>query len=247
MLEDGKLSRADPVFFEVNVLAIDFGVMLTEYLQEAEKNKSKTRSIGKYYASELGNECLRQSYYRYTLNHEIEPFTLGVFALGNILHDFLGNVYKIQLEKDGHVVELEKEVPPYKNKQFEIHGRADMLVDESLVVDIKTVSPNAFKFGSLPYESHKSQVMFYMHQLAADEAGIIYVDKYALRIVPYVVEYEPKLFRSSVSQIRNLHKSLLSGELPPRHEAFPKKYPCSYCPYQLECEKNGPQKEGLDG
>jgi len=205
----------------------------TVFLQEKRREDSRPREIGVYYASELGAECLRQSYYRYTVPKEIDEFTLGVFTIGELIHSWLEENFKACLQD----VETEVEVPPYKTAGFEVHGRADMVVAERFVVDFKTVSPNAFRYGDLPHLSHLKQLNFYMRQLRIREGAILYVDKYALRLQAYSARYDPKLFKASIRQIRRLHRALTKKQLPPRHPSFPDKYPCSYCHYREECAK----------
>jgi len=214
----------------------DFSRLVVEYLEARRAEKYKPRQIGIYYASELGSECLRQSYFRYTIEKPLESFTLGVFAIGDLLHDWFEKAIKEVLGKQGHKVEVEKEVPPYKCDIFEIHGRADLYVDECFVADIKTVSPNTFKY-QLPKQPHIAQINFYMHQLRAEKGIIIYLDKYALRIRHYEVSFDPDLFDQSISQIRRLHDYLIEKKIPSRCESYPDKYPCTYCNYREECEE----------
>jgi CRISPR/Cas system-associated exonuclease Cas4 (RecB family) len=211
---------------------IDFAKAVEKILVSEREEDSKPRQIGTYYASELGSECMRQTYYRYAVPKDPDVFSLGVFKLGDIIHDYLEKALKEHLEN----AEVEVEIPPYKNRQYEIHGRADLVIPEQLVVDIKTVSPNAYKYGGLPYMSHRVQINFYMHQLALPKAAIIYVDKYALRIEPYEVLYDQKLFRETIRKTTSLHKALTAKQPPEKHPNHPKGYPCSYCHYKEECQ-----------
>jgi len=215
---------------------LDFSRLIVEYLEARRAEEHKPRKIGVYYASELGSECLRQSYFRYTVEKPLESFTLGVFTIGDLLHDWFEESIKEILEEQGHKVEIEKEVPPYKYDLFEIHGRADLYIDDSFVVDIKTVSPNTFKY-QLPKQPHIAQVNFYIHQLEAEKGAIIYLDKYALRIRNYEVAFDIQLFDSSIKLVRHLHEHLIHRVIPERCESYPDKYPCTYCNYREECEE----------
>jgi len=212
---------------------VDFGILLAGFLERKRSEDRKAPQKGVYYASDLGAECMRQCFYRYSVDKPVDPFTLGVFELGSVLHEWFGGVVKEAL---GGEVDLEKEVPPYRNHSFEVHGRADIVL-RGLVVDVKTVSPNAFRHGGLPYGHHVAQVNFYMRQLGVQDAQIVYLDKYALRVESYALKFDPRLFRESMNQVRRLNSHLKDKTAPPRCAAYPSRFPCTYCNFREECKQ----------
>jgi hypothetical protein len=213
---------------------LDFPRIIAEHLEQLNSEDPHPRQVGVYHASELGAECLRQLHLRYLHpDKKPSPFTLGVFKMGDLIHKWLGEVFK---ERFGEVnVELEVEVPTYVGEGFEVHGRADVVRNRCFVVDFKTCTVNAFKYGDLPDDSHTTQLNFYLHQLGIDEGAVLYVEKYALRAEPRPVEHSLDLLNESIRKIRRLHWGLLGNRLPERHYNFPSLYPCTCCNYKEEC------------
>ena len=209
---------------------LDFAHILGEYLRES--REERPRRIGVYNASEIGGECLRQLYLRYDAPRPFDQFTLGVFKIGNILHDWAGVLFREYFERGGRRVEVEKSVPPYHYGDWEIHGRADLVLDD-LVVDFKTVSPNMLR-KKLPLESHRVQLNYYLGQLGVGRGIVLYIDKYALRLVSRWIEYDPRLFDETMRRVAILHSSLLDGAMPPRCSGYPTEYPCTWCDYRRE-------------
>lgn len=78
--------------------------LMDEHLKEREE---RVRKVGVYYVSELGGECLRQLFFRYTVNKPLDLFTLGVFKIGTVIHDLAESVFKEKFGLDGFKIECE--------------------------------------------------------------------------------------------------------------------------------------------
>ena len=68
---------------------VDVGNIIDEYLEE----KSRPKTIGAYYPSEIGM-CMRRSYYSYFISKPTETSALRIFALGNNVHEFIAKALK---------------------------------------------------------------------------------------------------------------------------------------------------------
>ncbi|MEM0143840.1 MAG: hypothetical protein QXL94_07865, partial [Candidatus Parvarchaeum sp.] len=68
---------------------IDVGDIIDEYLNE----KTRPKTIGAYYPSEIGM-CIRRSYYSYFITKPTETSALRIFALGNNVHEFIAKALK---------------------------------------------------------------------------------------------------------------------------------------------------------
>jgi len=229
---------------------VDFDAAIDQFLEVDRSGEHRGRRVGVYYASELGFPCLRSLFLRYRHpKKKLSKRTLRVFHLGNMIHDFVEDVFE-NSENSFVVDETEKRVAQVyragpKKFHFEIHGRVDAVIvnrevehcDEPMAVEIKSCAPNMFKYGDLPKSSHVTQLMFYLKQLGLERGYVLYVEKYGLRTRSCLVKYDAEIYNQLVKRARQLHYALVKEKAPPRHESFPSKFPCSYCEVKEECKK----------
>jgi len=216
----------------------DFNEMVTTYIK---RTSSHTKSIGRYYPSEIGG-CLRKTWYGYNYPKEIQPELLKIFEMGNMLHDFVVKV--LESEKNKDVQLLQSEFPlKIETADFVISGRVDDLVlvktsGKTIVVEVK--STKSIDYVNEASEAHEMQLQLYMHATGIHNGIVLYVDKSNLQSKQFLVEYSEDKVNEIMERFRQLHQ-LLSSKLLPLDEAKrndKKNWLCRFCEYADKCEKN---------
>jgi len=215
---------------------IDFGKLIDRHLERGMRPKD----IGRYYPSEVGS-CLRKVWFSYKNPKEMDPETVRVFKVGNMLHDFVSEVLRSEKNPDIRLVQSEA---PFKleARDFTISGRVDdvILVEKSgeqVLVEVKTTKMVSMtKEASQP---HVMQLQLYMHALNIHKGIVLYIEKNSLKTKEFDVDYQPEKYAMIIERFNMLHKHLKSGELPaPEAREDPNmKWLCGYCEYKEECKQ----------
>ena len=213
---------------------IDFDEMINNYLKREERKKQ----IGRYYPSEIGG-CLRKIWFSYKFPKKLDPETIKIFEMGNILHEFVVDVLKS--EKNPHI-ELKEAEKPFKMEinGFTISGRIDNIIflksdNETVLVEVKSTSDvnNLVKAK----KEHQMQLQLYMFAINIRKGLLLYLDKKKLRSKVFTVKYDELEALHALERFSTLHKHLTSGKVP---IAEAKKHPrkswlCNYCEYKKLC------------
>jgi CRISPR/Cas system-associated exonuclease Cas4 (RecB family) len=215
---------------------IDFGKLIDRHLERGMRPKD----IGRYYPSEVGS-CLRKVWFSYKNPKEMDPETVRIFKVGNMLHDFVSEVLRSEKNPDIKLVQSEA---PFKleARDFTISGRVDdvILVEKSgerVLVEVKTTKMVSMtKEASQP---HLMQLQLYMHALNIHKGIVLYIEKNSLQTKEFDVEYQPEKYAMIIERFNRLHKHLKSGALPaPEAKDDPSmKWMCGYCEYKEECKQ----------
>ena len=127
---------------------VDVGNIIDEYLEE----KSRPKTIGAYYPSEIGM-CMRRSYYSYFISKPTETSALRIFALGNNVHEFIAKT----LKGSSTLAVAEEEKPirityADENTKFTIYGRIDDYIEtktgKKIIIEAKYNEICILCFGS---------------------------------------------------------------------------------------------------
>ena len=206
------------------------------------KRERKQKDIGRYYPSEIGN-CIRKVWYSYKYPMEIEPDRLKVFEIGNILHEFIIQVFKN--EKNINSIKFVSSELPFKlqQKDFVVSGRLDDIVvakedDKMTIIEVKTVRD--MRSTKNPNKNHVMQLQFYMHATGIKDGIILYVDKTNLKTKAFEIPYDEKHSLDILKRFSILHE-LLKKDVLPIDEAKQSKdtiWMCNACEYRAKCDRN---------
>ena len=220
------------------VLIIDFDKLIEAHL----KRERKPKEIGRYYPSEIGS-CIRKVWYSYKYPMEIEPDRLKIFEIGNILHDFIIQVFKSEKNVDS-INFLESELPFKMDlKDFIISGRLDDVLiakedNRKMIIEVKSIKD--IRIALTPNKTHVMQLQLYMHATGIHSGIILYVDKMNLKTKAFEIPYEEKHSLDILKRFRTLDE-LLKKDVLPIDEAKQSKdtiWMCNMCEYRAKCDRN---------
>lgn len=211
------------------------------------------------YASELGNKCLRQLFYKH-----MHPNLAETLRASNRFKFFYGDIVEeailalVQLA--GHsVTDRQKEIEiAFPSTSMKVRGRIDALID-GVLVDVKSVTTRGFE----DFKNGKGGAKFgYAHQLAAYEYGLktkdkgfLYVDRQLghFGYAPEKTKYTETGLTSRVQEIEHaISDSTLMGndfKLSPEPEGASGNMKlcteCSYCAFKKHCWQDSNDGKGL--
>lgn len=174
---------------------------------------------------------------------EIEPGRLKLFEAGNILHEFIIQVFKSEKNVD-KIKFLESELPfKLDQKEFIISGRLDDIViakedNKKIIVEVKTVRD--VRFSIKPNKNHVMQLQFYMHATGIRDGIILYIDRTNLKTKAFEISYDEKHSLDILKRFKALHE-LLKNNVLPIDEAKQSKetlWMCNMCEYRAKCDRN---------
>lgn len=212
------------------------------------------------YASEFGNKCQRQLWYKMRMPHLAAPIPANArfkFFYGDIVEEsFLALVQLAGHEVKDRQKTIEIAYP--KSSSLRIRGRIDGIIDGTLI-DVKSVSSRGFdefrkgdggkKFG------YATQLAIYQHALGSDSKGYVYVDR---QLGHFGYTPEPFTLNATkiVSKLEGIEKTLSDASLTNnvgRLEAVPEgasgnmklDTECSYCAFKNSCWSDANGGKGL--
>lgn len=201
----------------------------------------RPKKIARYYPSEIGN-CLRKIWYSYKFPLETKPNLLRIFALGNILHDFVVKVF--QSEKNPHVELLKYEFPLHVDLgDFVISGKVDdlLLIRESgknILVEVK--SCKNIEYVKSPQNHHIMQLQFYMFATGVHDGVLLYVDKTTLLTRMFGFRFDENLSKKIIARFKKLHAYLTEDAIPEPEARQVENlgWMCKYCEYKERCDND---------
>lgn len=215
------------------------------------KKEEKERDPLRLFISDIG-KCPRSIAYRMfeTEKDEVLPQTIINKAIMFDLAEYMEHTLKLAFEQQGIEVEYQFEIPMEDFDNW--GGRGDIIADYGgrRIIEVKTVHPNAFKFG-LDYPEHTYQAAAYdlfcaeKYKLSAAPL-LVYFDRGGQNTpVEKVVDYEIDTIMSLIGHLEDVRYML--PELPEKlgkvlKERNYKKnlvrepdYRCNYCDYAGTC------------
>ncbi len=222
----------------VGDVIIDFDKLIEAHL----KRERKPKTIGRYYPSEIGN-CIRKVWYSYKHPMDTDPDKLKLFEIGNILHEFIMQVFKS--EKNINSIKFLEAELPFKmdQKDFTISGRLDDVIvakdeDKKMIIEVKSIRD--VRETRKPNRHHVMQLQLYMHATGIHHGVLLYVDKNTLNTKSFEVPYDEKHSLDILKRFSTLHE-LLKKDVLPIDEAKQDKetiWMCNMCEYRTKCDNN---------
>ena len=118
-------------------------------------------------ASALGKRGTELEHYLSGIE-DSDASSRSTMAAGDTFHKVLQSLFS-------STVGAKYEVPVV-DKELGVKGRIDVLLDNNVPVEIKTISSKGIERLSRPLESHESQLNFYLHARKASYGYVLYVD-----------------------------------------------------------------------
>lgn len=212
--------------------------------------QSRPREMGKLWATDLGTQCLRKSWYTFNMpeiGEEFAPNTLLKFRLGEMFEDIALDIVRAA----GHdVTDEQKRVELQLTNGWVVSGKIDAVID-NVVTDVKTTTPYGFKDMEGQFDETKDkfgyawQVNFYHTQDGRDFSGnprLLLIDKAGGHFG--LSEIQAKTKDEVIDQAHRVTNAIDQPTAPPRDfVAVPEGKSgnmkldtyCSYCPFKAEC------------
>ncbi|HIJ99853.1 TPA: Dna2/Cas4 domain-containing protein [archaeon] len=221
---------------------IDFDELVDNYL----KRESKKKTIGRYYPSEIGG-CLRKIWYSYKFpEEEKDKDLIKIFALGDMIHDFVVKV--LESDKNAHIDSIGVEIPFTREvEDFIISGRIDNLIlfkedSKKLLIEVKSIKNINSLDDAKP--EHKMQLQLYMNSLDIKNGVVLYIDKQNLKSKVFPLAYDEEMANKIIGRFKALHASLVNDIIPiPEARIEDKTYICRFCEYEDRCYAETPKLE----
>lgn len=207
---------------------------IKEKLKESLTRKDdKKRIPGFFYASEAGY-CPRKIYYSFKKKTEYGVTTMGIFRIGNMMHEVLQNLY--EKNEDLIVVEPERRTQLCFD-DFNITGHIDLyLMDKygkRMIYEFKTVNNIYYiRKERKPNSTHIAQLMIYLKAERLEEGFLVYVDRRNFDMEIIKVKFDEKLYKSLIAKFRLIQEHMNNGTLPPMQA---EDWECKYCNFQEDC------------
>ncbi len=215
--------------------------------------------IGTYHVSQVGNShsdmednehsgpCLRQGYYQYLNPAERRDETIGNFHIGNILHEKIQEILK--LNNPAVINEFPLRI---WLDDIIISGSVDSVSFSKKgihIIDFKTASQYTLPKGKYDKNvTHFTQVYIYagllsqVVKLPIVDISIVYINKHNLATFKQTEKYNKdkalEIYEDFIERCFYLHNCLTKKELP---IAEPMKW-CKYCDYKEICKEDDGDK-----
>lgn len=211
--------------------------VIAEDLNAAVKERQRTHKV--FYASEVGY-CPLRLFFSITFPARYDTRVLQVFKVGDLVHEYIQSLLR---EKYGADVEVPIREEIIQEKSIEMHGRVDVLVDDT-PYELKTtaVLPTA------PREHHIAQLTAYLHLLGVRKGYVVYVEKNTINVAQYPVRYDSALWETIVRKVETVHDAVeeyqRGGDWARAFEDVAPSWECRYCVHKQICIVGGDAGEG---
>ena len=249
------------------VTAAHYAMNIGGELAKATRPRSRDREMGKLWASDLGETCMRKAWYKFHAPSAAIPLmghTKFKFLYGNILEESVMYL----TEEAGHLVQypqgrVEWDVP---NTDWMVSGRIDGIVNDALV-DVKSTSSYGYKKYASEGINHSNDTFGYLWQLSyyhhfapfdwsyeKDKTGFLWIDKQN----GHVLYNNASPYLWTAEEVTNKVGLLIDTIDQPLTPAFRRKevpdgksgnmkldVKCSYCDFREHCWSDSNGGKGL--
>ena len=207
---------------------------LREQMRVDNKKGNRVLAKNEFRASEVAS-CSRKLYFKRTLEPEVfDDETVGRFALGTIIHEYVENM----LKRTQSYLSSERKIE-YHGK-ITISGHFDlMLYDEegTFLVDVKSTSPFAWKYvENEPKAHHRVQMNTYLGILGLKRGYILPINKNEFKTFLQEVHYDDELYGATIAKLENVFDHLVAKTIP---DCDNEEWECRYCYYREACKNAG--------
>src|SRR6187431_991943 len=178
-------------------------------------------------------QCLRRRQLSYLGYQQTKPNekTMNIFVNGDFVH-LRHQIAGIQM---GYFTSAEE---PLVNKEYNLTGTADAIMDDGGIGEIKSINSNGFgqvsSFG--PKKEHNEQVHSYMLAADTDHARILYENKDTNELKEFLVHRNAQTVQKIVDDLTLLNEYTNDKVLaPPLATAITMTGECRWCPFQKVC------------
>ncbi len=143
---------------------------------------------------------------------EDDAKTTNILASGETFHKVIQKLFE---RTEGAKYEV-----PVIDRALGIKGRIDMLLEDNIPVEIKTISHKGIENLGAPLPAHESQVNFYAHARKAKYGYVLYLDGEDISNTKvFRVGYSPSRLLADVANTRE-HMALNPGKLNEKASAW---------------------------
>ena len=148
------------------------------------------------------------------------------FVLGNMIHEFVQG--KI-LTSEGYKSEDSLQ---WVEGKLKLRGRIDTINhEEKIIYEFKSINSLTYVIKE-PKVEHVKQLNMYLHNFPDYTGIIVYLDKNDINVVEHTINYDDKLYKSTIKEFKELSKYLIDNIDPiPKKCSTP--WGCDYCPKKV--------------
>lgn len=208
---------------------------INKYIKEKSEQKEKEHKApaDNYFYASAALDCPRKLYYSRTIKKDFPIETLKIFEIGNILHEWV----------QGRIEGEDEVVINFEAEGVVISGRIDKVEPNGEPMEFKTTSNVSFNRDK-PDIKHCAQLNLYLKAKDKKKGKVVYIDKRSLETVEHEIIYDDDLYNETINNFKKVYLALAAKKIPEIPEEYdPKKFPCSYCLYKVECRGETDEKE----
>jgi|SRR5437899_909856 len=220
--------------------------------QDKEIEEGKTRTLGRYYPSEVP-ACMRQTFYKF-FNPKRSPATaLRMFEAGKMTHEWIKTMLQSLVDEKqihGEIASLENEksfiIVIDADEDVSLSGRFDdflMLSNERERYLIEVKSQKSLFYTNDFKKEHAIQAMPYIYVMRPCKGILTYVDRstYETRFFPKDeagLDYDKEIMKHIFTRTKLLHGYIATHTMPPPEAKQIKEmnWMCNLCPWKIECD-----------
>jgi CRISPR/Cas system-associated exonuclease Cas4 (RecB family) len=209
--------------------------MLKEIIDQFYLDKVKDREQHRFYITDAG-KCPRAIFFKFknVPREQLTPEILRMFDHGDYIQmQILSTLFSLGLVRASEV-----QIPP----QELISGRADAILtlnNELYVVDFKSMNSLIFRNLEAPKEENVYQLQLYLHFFKIKKGILLYVNKDTLELKEFLIEYDPKLTKKLLDDLKELKTKIDKNIVPKRLKDWPNNWQCQYCQFKEICKLAG--------
>ena len=180
-----------------------------------------------FYASEA-LKCPRQIYYSRKFPQAPDDKLLGVFYVGETIHEMFQGILKEAKADLKDEVEIR-----IKMDDIEVSGRADLMGDNE-ILELKTTADVKYNKDEASTH-HIGQLTLYMSQHRDKKGTLVYIDKRNLETVEHQIEFDQMTFDAVMNNFKKAKIALDTDKLPLK-PGYVDAWQCKYCNYKDKCD-----------
>ena len=192
-----------------------------------ENLRISTRRSGCYHPSSIGS-CKRKTYYERVGEQEkqiLSPQSILIFEIGHAVHE---KVQARLIKIKGSLIEAPVCIP-----ELNMYGNADYVnIIKKVIVDLKTINPDAYDKLTGPNIKHVKQVLCYMYACDFNNGQIMYINKSSGARKLYKFTFNQDLWDEVLKEIDEVETCVRAQTPPPKEVDY---FSCTGCKFNWTC------------